>query len=231
MLKVSRSFLRDQLYESLVEAILTNHYSPGEVLPIERLADDFGVSPTPLREAMIRLESAGLVTVLPNRRAQVKQITADDVVNLWEVRKLLEPYAARKLVTSGSLNGEAKSELERVRAKLLAVMNNPGDLTSYIESDIGLHLFLRGVSNAVLEDFLNKISLQYMRIRYYAEGRSSARAEVVKLITSEHLRIADALAAADPYAAEHAVYEHLVNSEKRTLATLQQTLDGTREQA
>ncbi len=101
-------------------------------------------------------------------------------------------------------------------------MENPEDLTAYIESDIDLHLLMRGVSNPVLEDLLNRINLQYMRIRYYVESKSNRRAEVVRIITSEHLRIADALAGAEPFAAEHAVYEHLVNSEKRTLDSLQE---------
>ena len=54
--KVSPASLREQLYESIMEAILTNQYHPGDLLQIDRLAHDFGVSTTPVREALVRLE-------------------------------------------------------------------------------------------------------------------------------------------------------------------------------
>ncbi len=87
--------LRERLYESLKEDILTNRFKPGEELQINKLAEEFGVSSTPpVREALVRLEGAGLVVLISNRGAQVAPISLEDVKNAWEVRRLLEPHAA-----------------------------------------------------------------------------------------------------------------------------------------
>jgi DNA-binding GntR family transcriptional regulator len=80
----------------LEEAILGGELKPGERLRAEALAQRFGTSRTPVREALLQLEGQGLVEVEPNRGAVVRTFDRDDVLDLYEVRALLEPAAAAR---------------------------------------------------------------------------------------------------------------------------------------
>jgi DNA-binding GntR family transcriptional regulator len=80
----------------LEEAILGGELKPGERLRAEALAQRYGTSRTPIREALLQLEGQGLVEVEPNRGAVVRAFDRDDVLDLYEVRALLEPAAAAR---------------------------------------------------------------------------------------------------------------------------------------
>ncbi len=80
----------------LEEAILEGELKPGERLRAEALAQRFGTSRTPIREALLQLEGQGLVEVEPNRGAVVRTFDRDDVLDLYEVRALIEPHAAAR---------------------------------------------------------------------------------------------------------------------------------------
>lgn len=217
MKKVLPASLREQLYESIMEAILTNQYHPGDVLQIDRLANDFGVSTTPVREALVRLEGTGLVKLMPNRGAQVAAISCRDVTDIWEVRKVLEPYVAR--VAAEKVPEE---ELLIMQKRLHYVLTRPDDFTAYLESDIALHEILsRHLTNQVLHDILERIGKHYSRIRYFAESDPHGnRTDVILQITTEHLDIISALLSREPERTAEAVLAHLENGEKRTLDAL-----------
>ena len=83
----------------LEEAILEGELKPGERLRAEALAQRFGTSRTPIREALLQLEAHGLVEVEPNRGAVVKAFDRDDLRDLYEVRALIEPAAAARAAT------------------------------------------------------------------------------------------------------------------------------------
>ena len=84
----------------LEEAILEGELKPGERLRAEALAQRFGTSRTPIREALLQLEAQGLVEVEPNRGAVVRAFDRDDLRDLYEVRALLEPRAAARAATA-----------------------------------------------------------------------------------------------------------------------------------
>ena len=87
--------VRDELEHAILEGVLR----PGERLRAEALAQRFGTSRTPVREALLQLEAQGLVEVEPNRGAVVKAFDAADLLDLYDVRALIEPYAARRAAT------------------------------------------------------------------------------------------------------------------------------------
>jgi DNA-binding GntR family transcriptional regulator len=88
----------DLVVDAIRSAILTGRLKPGETLVERRLADQLGVSKTPVREALIALAAAGLVTVTPNRGTVVRALDAEDVRQAYEVRALLEPWAVARTV-------------------------------------------------------------------------------------------------------------------------------------
>src|SRR4051794_14097012 len=94
----------------LEEAILEGELKPGERLRAEALAQRFGTSRTPIREALLQLEAHGLVEVEPNRGAVVRTFDRDDLKDLYEVRALIEPRAAARAATR--IGGDALARLD-----------------------------------------------------------------------------------------------------------------------
>ena len=88
-----------RVHDVLRTAILDGELAPGERLRAEALAGRFGTSRTPVREALLMLEREGLVEVQPNRGAIVRSFDADDLLDLYEVRALIEPHAAARAAT------------------------------------------------------------------------------------------------------------------------------------
>ena len=224
MKKVYPASLREQLYESIMDAILTNQYHPGDLLQIDKLATDFGVSTTPVREALVRLEGTGLVKLMPNKGAQVTAVSSQDVSDIWEVRMLLEPYAARFATEKAS-----EQEMQAMRSRLQYVLSTPEDFAGYLQSDIEVHeLLARHITNRVLIDILEKLGRHYTRIRYFAESDSIAdRTGVIRQVTSEHIMVIESLLTRDADRAAAAVLEHLRNGEKRTLDALYSRQSGS----
>ena len=85
----------DQAYEFIRDAIAAGTYTPGSRLREEELADDIGVSRTPIREALRRLDSEGVVEFVPNRGAHVAAWSDQDLAEIFDLRAVLEGFAAR----------------------------------------------------------------------------------------------------------------------------------------
>jgi len=90
---VSHRTLAEKAYAELHEAIIAGRIAPGERLPIEELAERMAMSPMPVREALRRLDAAGLVEHVPHRGARVRELSVDDLREVYEVRLQLEPLA------------------------------------------------------------------------------------------------------------------------------------------
>ena len=209
--------IRDQIYEAIQESIVNNSYRPGEELQIDRLAEEFGVSTTPIREALIRLESSGLVQLIPNKGARVTAFQEEDIRDTWEVRKLLEPYAAG-LTAEQDVTREIQELNEAF--DMLERGSQDGDL--YIQSDIRLHeLLYSHLSNELLKETLHNILQRSMRMRYYAEDVSRMHDQVVREVITEHKQILQALTAGDREKTAEAVRRHIENGERRALRAIQ----------
>lgn len=214
--KIVTLSMRDQIYSALREAILKNTYTPNAVLPIDRLAEDYGVSATPVREALVRLEAEGLVTLIPNKGAMVTDVQADDILNNWEMRQLLEPYAAVK--SAGLVPPE---EIKNVRDEITAMRLEPFDKDLYIASDKRLHELLYSyLPNSFLKDTIRRVHQMSFRIRYFPESSNLMHEQVVNEVLDEHLTIIKALLGKDPQQISQAVLNHLRNGEKRAMSAL-----------
>ena len=84
-----------------------------------------------MREALVRLEGAGLVVLMSNRGAQVAPISLEDVKNAWEVRRLLEPHAAEVAARRCQI-----VEIDALYKKMLGIIQGPVDFAAYINSDL-----------------------------------------------------------------------------------------------
>ena len=214
--KIITLSMRDQIYDALRDSILKNAYSPASVLPIDRLADDFGVSATPVREALVKLESEGLVNLIPNKGAIVTDIKADDILNNWEMRQLLEPYAAAK--SSALVPMEEILEIEH---DIETMLKTDFDNDRYVASDNRLHEMLYiHLPNTVLKDTIRRVHQMSIRIRYFPEVSRTMHQQVVHEVLQEHVAIISALKTRDSSRIAEVVGIHLRNGEKRAMAAL-----------
>ncbi|MFA7621000.1 MAG: GntR family transcriptional regulator [Aminobacteriaceae bacterium] len=207
--------LGDQVFETIKELIVSNTYQPGEMLQIDKLAAEFGVSTTPIREALLRLEGLGLVDIERNKAAVVTQVSEKRSRHVWEYRRLLEGSVARDAAINCT-----DEEIETVEAKLIRVQENPDDFDLYLESDAALHSLLSSkTDNPLILDALHNLSVHARRIRYFAE-KGPFREEVLEAVTEEHFEILAALREHNPEKTESLVIRHLTNAEERTRKAL-----------
>ncbi len=207
--------LSDRAHEVIKEAILSLKIGPGEVVAIGRLADWLGVSRTPVRDALLRLEKEGLVIVLPQKGACVADISRKDVQDIYELLILLEGYAARAAACCFTAEDDAlaAASLDAGRAA-----HERGD---HVEaSDLGrrLHdLIVAKVNNPRLSAYyLDNLTVHYTRIRRFASTLPGR----YELSHAQHIEILEALRTRDPQRAGEAMTRHQSSVRSDILANL-----------
>ena len=149
--RIVSTSLRDQIVQAIQDAIITNELAAGQDIQVDRLASRYGVSATPVREALAVLEGAGLVKIVPNKGAQVTEIHPDDVSNVWEMRRLLEPYAAEIAAIHCT-----EEEVQRIEKALLEVRAAPDRFDAYVASDVWLHDLLVNTLTTVFHETMGR---------------------------------------------------------------------------
>ncbi|WP_242985428.1 GntR family transcriptional regulator [Vallitalea okinawensis] len=203
--------LRDVVFNALREAILKGDLKPGERLMEKQLAEKMGVSRTPIREAIRKLELEGLVVMVPRKGAQVAEITEKDVRDVLEVRAALEELAV-KLACAKISDHEVKqlkeaiNEFEEARRK--------GDLETLVQLDIRFHdIIFKSTANDKLEQIINNLREQMFRYRLAYLRNESYHDK----ITDEHKDIAEALVEKDVERACRTAKQHIQNQEKAVI--------------
>ena len=212
----TRTFLSlgEQIYQTLKERIVNNQYMPGTVLQIDKLAEELGVSSTPIRETLFKLDGMGLVTMIRNKGAVVSEIDERMVRDIWQFRTLLETFTAKE-----ALLHVDSSNLQNLKDKISYLIDYPNDFELYKETDVWLHNMLNCSNNSLVKDALKNLNDHSRRIRYFAES-TPFRSEIVVQVSREHLRILEALSAQDAESVLIAVKTHLENALERTMKAL-----------
>ena len=155
MIKIVKEKLSNKVY-SLIKEMISNHrFEPGARINVEQLAKEFGISRTPVWEAVGRLEQEGLLENIPNRGVFMAVLTPETALSLYEVREVLEGMAARLAATRITAANMAKMEscLELQRPIV-----ESGDLISYSRADFEFHAIIYESSgNPVLQESLESI--------------------------------------------------------------------------
>ena len=155
--------LRDVVFNTLRQAILKGELKPGERLMEIQLANKLGVSRTPIREAIRKLELEGLVLMIPRRGAEVAEITEKNMKDVLEVRKALEELAAE--LACERISEEEIEEL-KVAAKEFEQTLQTQDVTKIAEADVKFHdVMYNATDNQRLIILLNNFREQMYRFR------------------------------------------------------------------
>ena len=206
--------LRELVFEALREAIISGQLRPGQRLMEVQLAEELGVSRTPVREAIRKLELEGLVLMIPRRGAYVAKISMKDIADVFEIRAALEGLAA-ELAARRSTPEEIES-LERSLVKIRECADN-GDIQACIELDTIFHEQLMSAShNDRLVQIIANLREQIQRFR----STSLAHPGRMKLAWEEHKIIVEAIAQGDTELARRLAYEHIENAENSLMEVI-----------
>ncbi|BCN28811.1 GntR family transcriptional regulator [Anaeromicropila herbilytica] len=197
--------LRDIVFNTLRQAILKGELEPGERLMEIQLADRLGVSRTPIREAIRKLELEGLVVMIPRKGAEVARITEKDLNDVLEVRCSLEELAVEL-----ACEKITKEELEALRKSMddFKAAIHEKDVTISAEKDVTFHdIIFQATRNDRLIQILNNLREQMYRYRveYLKDLESHA------ILVNEHQEIYDSIEKKDVEKAKESIKKHIYN--------------------
>lgn len=197
------------VYENLKKKIITSAFRPGEPLGESVLSAELKTSKTPIREALQQLEKEGFIENVPGKGAFVSRISVEEVLEVFEIREILECAVIRRVAAKGEMR---VAEAEAVRRRFESSEAN-GNKTakSPFKSGDEIHRFVfEAFGNKRLIDYYRRLQDHIERMRLYFF--SQFRPERAEQSASEHLEIVNALIARDPERAENAMRTHLRNS-------------------
>lgn len=215
--------LTEQTYQVLRDQILKRQTRPGEKLSVEDIASALGVSRTPVVNALKLLEADGLVEILPRRGTFVTKITARDVAELFDVRLMIELYAADQVFRQGKVE-QLLADIHEPLIHMQGAISeeNYVDYDTYITSDRDLHaLLVKKVGNQRLTNIyagLN-IHMQVARAHYLDTVEKAQQAQV------EHEAMVTALKNKDVDGFKKALSSHIIHVKERMLALLEERSD------
>jgi DNA-binding GntR family transcriptional regulator len=195
--------LREMVYEELKMQILTGAIVPGTRMMEAELAKEIGVSRTPIREAIRKLEKEGLVTIEPRRGAYASQMSTEDMVEILEVRQNMEGLAA--YFAASRMSPEHLAELKEVSANYNAAVAE-GNMEHMIANDTRFHrIIVDSCNNKILVQMIEQLQELVLRFRYIHYDNFRRAAEM----PAEHQAILDAIEKGDADAAREAADIHI----------------------
>jgi len=213
--------LRDVVFRTLREAILQGELKPGERLMEIQLANRLGVSRTPIREAIRMLELEGLVIMIPRKGAIVAEITEKNLIDVLEVRRVLEQLAAE--LAAERINDESIAALEKAASEFERKLKN-GSVNEIARADEAFHYIIHeSAGNQKLLLLLKNFREQMYRYRVeYLKQKD----QYDKLI-EEHRMIYQKIAEHDQQGAAKAMFTHIDRQQQIMLATVRRGHAGT----
>lgn len=214
--KLNKSTLKNQISSQIKDLILTNRMQPGQPIVIDKLAEEFGVSHTPVREALAMLERDGLVELNSYQNPRVATVTVDDVRDVYEMRLMVESWAVERAAKNLS-----DKQIENID-KLLQLARKEAGVNNYgphLKVDLMLHeTLLRSTNNKLFWTLAQRIHERSIHVRALVEATGTT--QEIEQIIDEHFLIIQALYAHDPQLSRETLVAHLEAGYKRTLHVL-----------
>lgn len=206
--------LREVVSEALRESIVNGMLKPGERLMEIQLAEELGVSRTPVREAIRRLELEGFLVMVPRRGTYVSDLTIKDINEVFEIRTALDVLAAG--LAAERITEEELEQMERLLVQIGEYIDHR-DADRIVEADGEFHdILYRASRNDRLVGIINNLREQFTRFRTI----SMAYPGRLKNTLEEHRRLVEAIAQRNPDLAQQAAREHMENAEQTLLNDL-----------
>ena len=205
--------LRDVVFENLRGAIVESKLKPGQRLMEVQLAEQLGVSRTPVREAIRKLELEGLVVMIPRKGAYVANMSLKDVIDVLEIRASLEGLAAS--LAAERITDEDIKKLESIVEEFNDSINE-SDVEALLRKDVEFHeCIFKSTNNKKLHQLINSLWEQVYRFRvtYISDYDSTVN------IVEEHKMILDAIKRRDSKLAKQYAMQHIQTAENFMIET------------
>ena len=208
--------MRDVVFKTLRQAILKGELEPGERLMEIQLAERLGVSRTPIREAIRKLELEGLVLMIPRKGAEVAKISENNLRDVLEVRRSLEELAID--LACQRMTEEELSELKKTEERFAKAIQT-GEVMEIAQTDESYHeIIYNSTKNQKLVQILNNLREQMYRYRLEYIKDEDKR----QILLVEHDHIIKALSLRHVQEAKMAIREHIDNQEITILKNLKE---------
>ena len=194
--------LREKAYRVIRNCIVTCEFPPGSPLNERELCEMIGVSRTPIREALNRLEKEKLVVITSQKGATVSSITPRVIDEIYQLRDVLEPYVVSIVTPTFS-----EELLQRFRHGFMAKPQGPYEALVALDSELHFAI-ISAFGNEYLNDLIGNMYTQNERIRFLSTRVPERLNETVQ----EHLAIVEAMLTRNPQKAADAMREHLKRS-------------------
>jgi DNA-binding GntR family transcriptional regulator len=193
--------LSEVAHKALMGMLMSGELAPNELVTERQIALQLGISRTPLREAVRRLEGERYLERQRNGALVVRALPVEEFMHILNVRRLVEGEAARLAAGRVPL-----VELEQIKGRIAEALKLPDDAVTpeFAESDRDLHaLIAQACGNPVLQQVIDDLKMRTSMVKF---GRLPSRR---KSVCAEHLAIIDALVAGDAQRAQNAMQEHV----------------------
>jgi DNA-binding GntR family transcriptional regulator len=155
--------LREKILETIRDAILKGSLKPGERVSEPDLAERFGISRTPIREAFRQLESEGYLVVVPRKGAVVASLSERDIEEFYAIKIILEGFAAR--MAADKLTEKEIERLESINERLHKIAKE-GDVKTFFRVHNEFHeVFIKAAGNDKLSEMINQLVMKFKRLR------------------------------------------------------------------
>ncbi len=201
----------EEIYTALFDRIIKNRYPPDSWLKEDKLAEEFGVSRTPVRDVLRLLEQDGLVQIIPNRGARVFGFTIDDLEDIFEIRRVLESLALEYAVPSLSIQG-----LKEIRDRLESAKDSENS-HEIAEIDFQLHRYL--IDSCGRRRIINSLNQLTHLLQTFRE-MGFTHEEIRESTYKEHAALIQAVSIRDIEGAKKILEQHIRNSKIRILHTV-----------
>lgn len=201
--EINRLNLSEQIANRLRDLIIQNHLSPGDRVRERKICKELNVSRTPLREALQKLATEGLIDLVPNRGAVITSPTADEIADMLQVLGVLEAFAGERACKT--ITEEVINEIKALQYEMLAAFSR-GDRLKYFKLNQQIHLSIVEASrSATLISLYSRLNARLYRIRYQSNLKNEKWGSAVE----EHENILSALEERDAAKLSHLLREHL----------------------
>ena len=208
--------LREVVYETLRDAIRNGSLTPGERLMEIQLAEELGVSRTPVREAIRKLELERFVVMLPRRGTYVANLSLKDINEVFEIRSALDGLAAG--LAAERITEEELEQMERLLVEIADHIEQH-DNQKIVEADEAFHdILYRASRNERLVGIIFNLREQFTRFRSVSINYPGRLQNTLE----EHRQLVEAIAQRNPEAAMQKAREHIENAEQTLLLEMEQ---------
>ncbi len=198
--------LREQAFASIRNAIVRGRLVPGSLVSEQSIADQVGVSRTPVREALLQLAEEGFVEFVRNSGVRITALSNEHMEEVFTLRACIEGFCARMIADAEDKRAEVVPQLRSLLAEQQAIVAS-GDHTLWVDANMDFHmLIVKSCNNALMIDTLAHLRGHTMRIGYQLNESVHVR---MQQSLAEHTLIVDQIAAGKGAAAARLVESHM----------------------